>query len=92
MFSQTNRATIQALFLDAVSEVFGTLLHASTMSQDDPRHSRLLADFSSVGGNVILMQALFWMKSQGAVGWGQKPLVPNLSFDPKIIEFLGINP
>jgi len=33
--------------------VFRTLLHADNVT-DDPRYSRLLADFSSVGGNVIL--------------------------------------
>ena len=43
---------IQALFFDDFSVVFRTLLHASTMSQDHPRYSRLLADFLTVSEGV----------------------------------------
>ena len=41
----------QALFLDTFLVAFRTCLNNVT---EDPRYSRLLADFSSVGGNVIL--------------------------------------
>ena len=59
----------QALFLDTFSVVFSTLLHARLNNvTDDPRYSRLLTDFSSVGGNVILMVRLLEKRSLGLFG------------------------
>ena len=43
---------------------FWTLLHASTMSQDDPRYSRLLADFSSVGAKLIFTYTVRFLEKR----------------------------